>query len=130
MYDKSWLLFDFHHLLSIPENIPNLIHLVDIMNQACELSIYDEIADYKTDWYLWEQENNKIDIYSELLKFAYEHSLEDMVDHCIIRLARKILTWSENTSMDVFAELQRKAKDSRIFEDLLRLAEEVMSRRN
>lgn len=29
----------------IPENIPNLIYLVDFMNQACELSIYDEIAD-------------------------------------------------------------------------------------
>ena len=48
----------------------------------------------------------------------------------MIRLARKILTWSENTSVeDVFADLQRKAKDSRIFEDLLKLAEDVISRR-
>ena len=85
---------------------------------------------YNTDWCLWEQENNKIDIYSELLKFAHEHHLEDMVVHCIIRLAKKILTWSENTSVDdVFADLQRKAMDSTIFKDLLKLAKEVMSRR-
>ena len=70
------------------------------------------VPDINTDWCLWEQDDNKIDIYSELLKFAYEHDLEDMVGHCMIILGRKILNWSENNSVDVFADLQRKAKTS------------------
>ena len=70
------------------------------------------VPDINTDWCLWEQDDNQIDIYSELLKFAYEHDLEDMVGHCMIILGRKILNWSENNSVDVFADLQRKAKTS------------------
>ena len=101
-----------------------------ISNENSRLMSRRFMVGYNTDWCLWEQENNKIDIYSELLKFAHEHHLEDMVVHCIIRLAKKILTWSENTSVDdVFADLQRKAMDSTIFKDLLKLAKEVMSRR-
>jgi len=85
--------------------------------------------DYQTDWSLWEQENNKIDIYSELLKFAHEHNLQYMVDHCKIRLAKKILTWSSNDSVDAFADLQRNAEDSESFNDLVKLAKEVIDRR-
>ena len=83
----------------------------------------------QTNWSLWEQENNKVDIYSKLLKFALEHDLYYMIDHCMIRLSRKILTWSSNDSMDAFADLQRRAEDLEHFDYLVKLAEEVMSRR-
>ena len=86
--------------------------------------------DYQTNWILWEQESNKIDIYSELLKFAHEHDLEKMVDHCRIRLAKKILTWCANDSVDAFDDLQRNAEDSENFNDLVELAKEIISRRN
>ena len=85
--------------------------------------------DHQTNWSLWEQESNKLDTYSELLKFALEHDLENMVDHCRIRLAKKILTWSTNDSVDAFADLQRNTEDSDSFNDLVKLAEEVMSKR-
>ena len=86
--------------------------------------------EWQTNWSLWEQESDKIDIYSELLKFSHEFHLEHMIDHCIIRLANKILTWSSNDSVDAFADLQRRnAEDSEYFEELVKLAEEVMSRR-
>ena len=85
--------------------------------------------DYQTDWSLWEQENNKIDIYSELLKFAHVHDLKYMVEHCMIRLAQKILTWSAKDSVEAFADLQRNTEDSEYFDDLVKLAEEVMSKR-
>ena len=86
-------------------------------------------GDNQTNWSLWEQENNKIEVYSELLKFAHEHDLEEMVDHCKIRLARKILTWTKNNSEDVFADLQKKAEDSEVFKNLVRLAEEIMRKK-
>jgi len=82
-----------------------------------------------TNWSLWEQENNRIDIYSELLNFAHEHNMDLMVSHCIIRLAKKILTWSAKDSVGAFADLQRNTEDSEYFEDLVKLAEEVMSKR-
>ena len=47
----------------------------------------------------------------------------------MIRLAKKILTWSSTDSVDAFADLQRNIEDSEYFEDLVKLAEEVMSRR-
>ena len=82
-----------------------------------------------TNWYQWEQEFNKIDIYSKLLKFAHEHDLVYLVEHCKIRLAWKILFWTKNDSADVFADLQKKAEDSEIFKDLVRFAEETMSKK-
>ena len=85
--------------------------------------------DWQTNWSLWEQENNRIDIYSGLLNFAHEHNLEYMVDHCMIRLSKKILTWSAKDSVDTFADLQRNTEDSEYFEDLVKLAEEVMRKR-
>ena len=120
------------------QGIPKMVELLDENNEGGREDGWDALngktmgitgkwrPDNNTEWCLWEQENNKIDLYSKLLKFAHEHDLKYMVDHCMIRLARKILTWSESNSVDVFTNLQRKAEDSEIFKDLLELAEEVM----
>ena len=52
-----------------------------------------------------------------------------MMDHCKIRLSKKILTWSTNDSVDAFDDLQRNAEDSESFNDLVKLAKEVIGRR-
>ena len=103
----------------------NIVEHLDENNEGGR----EEGWDYQTNWSLWEQESNKLDIYSELLKFALAHDLENMVDHCIIRLAKKILTWSTSDSVDAFADLQKNAEDSESFNDLVELAKEVIGRR-
>ena len=77
-----------------------------------------------TIWTGWEQEYNKIDIYSGLLEFAYVNNLEGMVDHCRIRLARKILSWSESNIEDSYSELSGIAEKSTALKDLLSLADQ------
>ena len=82
-----------------------------------------------TNWSLWEQENNKIEMYCELLRFAHGHNLLYMVEHCKIRLAKKIVTWTKENSEDVFDDLQERAEDSEIFKELVELAEEIMRKK-
>ena len=82
--------------------------------------------DDQTNWGPWERESNNLDIYSELIRFADAHEVESIIDHCRIRLARNILSWSETDSEDAFKRLNKIADESEIFQDLVDFAEQVM----
>ena len=79
-----------------------------------------------TDWGPWEQDSDKIDIYSDLLKFAHKHGIKVVVEHCRIRLARKILLWTGTDSEEVIANLHKRADDSDLLKDLVKFSDEIM----
>ena len=79
-----------------------------------------------TDWGPWEQDSDKIDIYSDLLKFAHKHGIKVVVEHCRIRLATKILLWTGTDSEEVIANLHKRAVDSDLLKDLVKFSDEIM----